>query len=623
MQEVDSREEGPDEDPSASGAATDSALSASCRSCAPFHGIEVAASVSDASPVAPMIVRCESLPRPPAFPLSWRNARTSLGDVPVSRSHMLSGAVTTNARSCLAPPHGSDSKDAGIECMHAGDRESDNLTATDATSLLPASGGGRTGVFECAGIPSMLAVLLFLSSLVHGFSSSIISIFMNVDLALQPVEVAQYWVYIGCTMWFQPILGYISDALVVVGERRRPLFLMAAVCNTVIYAAYGLSRSTTSSFTRFVALSIVSQFCTMGLYIPLNGLLVEVGRHDAETARESSARTSSVMSAAMIWRSAGSLAGAVLHTCLIAFLPVRPLLGITGLLFLTLVPTALCAPRDLFLHGSTQEDRLWSRVAKAGRMLWSSFDLRDRGGDGACVALALSFVFVYTMTPNPGFVYNSYLYVVFEFPNWFYSMNSCIGHLGSIAGAWAFSWWMGWRAMQEARSGTHLSLFCMFVVGSVAWVVGCVTNLFLCTGIITETLGLSASVYVPVDSFITSLVARFAIMPALVMAAEHAPKSFEATAFEVFSVASMGGGLVSGLLTSSISIGLHITRSDYSKLWLLFVVSMAAKPVPILLAYFLLELRSSYSGEGHGGDAIVVIRDEAIDVAADTEGVTR
>ncbi|CAG9580522.1 hypothetical protein LMJF_32_3720 [Leishmania major strain Friedlin] len=468
----------------------------------------------------------------------------------------------------------------------------------------------------------MVTLLLFFSSLVQGFSSSVISIFINRELALQPVEVVRYWMYIGCTMWCQPVVGCISDAIVVFSEKRRPLFVLAAVSNTVIYTIYSLFPGATRSFGRFVALSMVSQFCTMGLYVPLNGLVVELGWHDAETAEESNARMSAIVSKTMVWRSAGSLAGAVLHTCLIALLPVRPLLGITGILFLVLVPIVLVTPRRLFLRSSTQDYSFCHRVAKACRMVWCRFDIRDPRSDGVCLVLVLAFVFVYAMMPDASSVYYSYLYVVFEFPNWFYSMNGCVGHLGFIAGAYVFSCWADQRATQEARGGTRMSLFFIFMIGSVAWAVGYVTNLLLCTGFITETLGVPAAAYVPVDTFFTSLVARFAFMPTLVMAAEHAPRFFEATTFEVFSVASMGGSVVSGLLISSIAEGLHITRTDYSRLWALIVVSMVAKLAPIFLACLLPERRSAHGGEGRRDDAVVVAEDEGRDSPARANGAT-
>ncbi|TPP43884.1 BT1 family protein [Leishmania donovani] len=565
----------------------------------------------------------ESIPTPSSVPVSWRRSGALPADLGLARSRVSSGADQDNVQSCRSEPsHDSDEGDAGRASVDADHCKGDSPTATDATGLLHPNHQGLTRRLACPTIPRMVTLLLLFSSLVQGFSSSVISIFINRELALQPVEVTQYWMCIGCTMWCQPIVGYISDAVVVFSEKRRPLFVLAAVSNTVIYTVYSLFPGATSSFGRLVALSMVSQFCTMGLYIPLNGLVVELGWHDAETAEESNARMSAIVSKTMVWRSTGSLAGAVLHTCLIALLSVRPLLSIAGILFLVLVPIVLVTPRRLFLRSSTHDCSFCRHVAKACRMAWRRLDIRDPRSDGLCFIIVLAFVFVYTMMPDAGSVYYSYLYVVFDFPNWFYSINGCVDQLGSIAGAYVFSCWAGRRATQEARGGARMSLFFIFTIGSVAWAVGYATNLLLCTGFITETLGMSAAVYVPVDTFFTSLVARFAFMPTLVMAAEHAPKFFEATTFEVFSAASMGGSIVSGMLISSIAKGLHITRTDYSQLWALIVVSIVAKLAPIFLAYHLPERCSARGDEGRRDDAVVVAGDEGRDSTARANGAT-
>lgn len=470
--------------------------------------------------------------------------------------------------------------------------------------------------FQCPHVPHMVLVLLVFSALVQGFSGSAISLFINMELALGPVEVTRYWMYIGYTAWCQPAIGYLSDALVLFGEKRRPLFVLAAAGNTVIFFLYCTTPAVTSTYGRFVVMSIVSQFFTMGLYIPLNGLVVEVGRHDAETEEESMARMSAIMSKTMVWRSVGSLVGNILQTVLVLYLSLSSLLGVTSFFFAILIPIVLITPRRLFLRTGTQDQNFYKRVVEAGRLVWRSFDIHDVRSDGVCFVVVLFFVFVYTMMPDAGSVYYNYLYGAFTFPAWFYALNNCIGFLGSIAGAYVFSVWMDHRARQETRGGTRTSLFFIFMIGSFAWAFGYATNLLLCTGFVTETLGIPTKVYVPVDNFFMSMFVRFAFMPTITMAAEHAPKFFEATTFEVFSVASICGGTISSLLTSNLAQDLGISRSNYSKLWVLIVISIVLKLVPIPLAYLLPERRSSAEEQP------TVIGDEDGDTGEKDDGET-
>jgi len=207
----------------------------------------------------------------------------------------------------------------------------------------------------CPHVPIMVIVLLMFTAMSQSFSSSIIGLFINMDMALGPVEVTRYWMYVGYTVWFQPVIGWVADVFVIFGEKRRPLFILALLGNAVIYFVYCFKPSSTTGFTRFVFISIVSEACTMGLYIPLNGLIVEVGRTDSETQEESVARMSAIMSKAMVFRSIGSLAGTVLQTCLVIRLSVRDLLGFTAGLFLLLFPLVVATPHKLFVRPSAQD----------------------------------------------------------------------------------------------------------------------------------------------------------------------------------------------------------------------------------------------------------------------------
>lgn len=445
--------------------------------------------------------------------------------------------------------------------------------------------------FVCPAIPPFVLLLLVFSSLAQSLSSSVLSLFMNIDLAMGPVEVTMYWVYVGLTSWVQPAVGYAADALVVRQERRRPLFMVAVTGNTVIFFLYCIASWPTSSFSVFVTLSLVSQLCMQGMYIPLNGLLVEVGRTDAETEDESVARMSAIMSKAMVWRSTGSFAGLLLQVLLSLTMSVRHMLAVAAITFAVTLPIMSQAPRELFFRTSAGPGgNFYTRLAEVGRRVKEGFKSDGIRSEACVFVIVLLFVFFYTLMPDGGGVYFNYLYAVYSFPTWFYSVNSVIGNVGSIAGAYIFSTWMDRRAMQEAAGAPHVSMFWIFVIGSVAWSLGYVTNIMVCTGFV-EALGIPIKLFLPIDNFFVALFARFAYMPTLVMAAEHAPKNFEATAFEVFSVASMGGGMASSAITSVIATVLPITRADYSRLWILMTISVVCKLVPIIPAYFLPEQR--------------------------------
>lgn len=468
-------------------------------------------------------------------------------------------------------------------------------------------------------IPAMVIVLLVFASLAQSLSSTCIILFINMDLAHGPVEVTRYWMFVGFIGWFQPLIGSASDLLVIAKEKRRPLFILCAIGNTIIYSIFCFKPASTAQFAVFVAVSIVSNACTMGIYIPLNGILVEVGRSDAESPEETVARVSAVMPKAMVFRSLGALAGNVIHTCLILVLSVRAMLGISAITFAVLIPLVLVAPRALFLRPAAIRENFYKSVKEACVTVKESLASGDMRSDGVCFVVVLLFVFLYCVMPDAQVVYSNYLYGAFSFDAWFYSMNSCLSSLASIVGSYCFAAWMDYRAKREHLGGRlRTSIFFIFSIGCVAWAFAYFTNLLLCTGFIVDVLHIPPAVYVPVDNFVTMLLVRFAFMPTIVMAAEHAPKGLEATAFEVFSVASLGGGTISSLMTSFIAQGLGMSRGDYGNLWILLVISMVCRLVPIPLAYFLPQRR--HGGAGTPGDGELMLAEGfRLDAIADGE----
>lgn len=466
---------------------------------------------------------------------------------------------------------------------------------TKELDTLPSVEGAIRAEEECPNVyrppslPIRIIILLVVSTMAQSFSSSIISIFMNTDLHLSASDQLKYYMYLGFTSWPEPAIGFIADAFVVFGERRRPLFIIGCLVNIVIYLIYCFKPSATSNVSVFFGVSMVAQIFLMAIYISLNGLLVDVGRKDAETHEESTARIGSIMSKAMVWRSVGTLVSAIIQTYILVYVNVRTTLGITAVFFFLLIPLVLITPRRYFLKKKDQPN-IFMRFIEATKQIKETFNFRDYRSDGFCFVLVLVFVFLYTMMPDSGNIYYTYLYS-YEYDAWFYSLVFCVGDAGSICGAYLFSLWMDRKAKKEAAGGPRTSMFFIFFLGSIAWALGYVTNILLCTGFIEHALHIPANVFIPIDYFFTSLFVRFAFMPTVAVAAEHAPKSFEATVFEVFAVASLGGGTVSNIITLAIVDSMHIGFGNFGKLWIIVLISICCKLFMIPLAWLLPDRR--------------------------------
>ncbi|EPY30080.1 folate/biopterin transporter [Strigomonas culicis] len=347
---------------------------------------------------------------------------------------------------------------------------------------------------------------------------------------------------------------------------------------------------------------------TMGTYIPLNGILVEVGRHDAETAEQSTARLGAIMSVAMVWRSVGSLGASLLHLLLVRVCSNRSLLLVVCIQLTLVILVMLWVPTALFAPGSAPQHHVVQRVRAGWGQFRRSCNPRNLRSDGFVFFLVLCFVFVYTTMPDGSTSYMNYTFSAFSLSSGVLSLSSTCGSIGSIVGAYVFSVWMKRRAAQEERGKTPTSMFTIFFLGSVAWAFGYVTNLLLCTGFVTDVLHIAPAVYIPVDSFFVSMFVRFAFMPTLTMAAEHAPKHLEATTFEVFSVVCIVGGTCSALLTSVIAEALGITKENYGPLSTLIVLSIICKLLPIPIAYILPKRDAAEESTD-----VVVEREEVVD----------
>lgn len=440
-------------------------------------------------------------------------------------------------------------------------------------------------------IPIRIILLLIISTMGQAYSGSIISIFMNKTLHLSAEDQLKYYMYLGFTSWPEPVVGFISDAFVVLGERRRPLLLLGCIGNVIIYVIFCFKPSSTATSSIFFGVSMVAQVCLMFMYVSINGLLVDIGRRDEEEHEESTARIGSIMSKAMLWRSTGSLIASILQTYILVDIDVRSALGITAVFFGLTIPAALIAPRKLFLRRLNQPNIFMRFLdcTKEIRRNWTKFDYHS---DSVCMILVLIFVFLYTMMPDSGNIYTTYLYT-YGYPNWLYSFIFCLYNVGSIIGAGIFSLWMARKSKRELETGEHTSTFFVFMLGSFAWAFSYATNILLCTGFIEDVLHISPEVFIPIDYFVTAILVRFAFMPTIAVAAEHAPRVFEATCFETFAVASLGGGTVSNIITLAIVADAGIANDNYRKLWIMVLISICCKLAMIPLALLLPEKRRS------------------------------
>lgn len=70
---------------------------------------------------------------------------------------------------------------------------------------------------------------------------------------------ARYLELLGYMQWVQPGLGWLTDIVVIFGERRRALFVLACVIQIIIYAIYAGKPACMEGYTHFFAMYLTNQ----------------------------------------------------------------------------------------------------------------------------------------------------------------------------------------------------------------------------------------------------------------------------------------------------------------------------------------------------------------------------
>jgi hypothetical protein len=503
--------------------------------------------------------------------------------------------------------------------------------------------------------PSAAAMLL-LSSAAQYYASSVLSLAMYLTLDYSPQESTLYWMYLSWLYWASPVVGWLSDWFTCFGQRRKPAIVMGLLLSVAAWTLLCWGTNDNMDYAIFVAVSLVATFGQMLITIPLNGIVVETATAAAEQANaraavaatgiaqseplltvESSSSSDGsprqinataigneadptdavdvggaqaivgvVQSHAMMFKTVGSLFGAVLQTVVQVWFAAPQALYAAPVLFALQVPVLLLLRYDPQTAAQKHyaAATLGERFRGAASALKASVDslineckrtasthpvyqgshqrafLRrlDAIRQAPIVALSsvLTFVFIYNATPDGSVMYSQYLATEFEFAEWFLSFNNAVSLVGSVIGCEVY-----------ARFVAKRDQFRMFALGCLAAALCYVTRVMLATGFALETLRIPADVFVVVDGFIVAVLTRIAFMPVLHVASSRAPAGFEALIFELFSVAAIGGSSVASITAAQMATSMGVSSDSWGRFWELLLACAVSKLVPLFASIML------------------------------------
>lgn len=393
-----------------------------------------------------------------------------------------------------------------------------------------------------------------------------------------------------------PIFGLIVDLTRVFRERYRPVIIISLVVQAILLFLVTFMEKirVDYQFGSTLVVMWLLEVVVMFMYIPMNGVVIWHGNSACESAYETSARIGGLMAQAMVWRTTGTF----LYTLSYTFKPsvTKRTKALTGaILSLVLILQVIFLMKRSYFVDSREASLSQSTPVLFYKSLVNvskRATSRDHRATATSFMFILCFSFIYTALPD--ILNNSYLFdgTFTHFLTVRQSqVRTVMGSLGTVIGAVVYALWMHWAYnMEKAGKESFFRVSPTIIVFA-----GCTA---LALGMFVQLIGSMAQTSTNADwwraflimkSFLQGAFNRFSFMPSLSLAAMHAPRNYETAAFELWSVATQGGGYVSTPITTMMYNSLNIV--DYKTYWRFDVLCCLVRYVCMIIAVTLPKYR--------------------------------
>ncbi|KAI5687801.1 hypothetical protein MNV84_06127 [Leishmania braziliensis] len=393
-------------------------------------------------------------------------------------------------------------------------------------------------------------------------------------------------------LYLGPVFGLIVDMIRVKRERFRPVIIIACVINAIVCFVCFATKNIQNQYSSVLVLVWIMQVATMFIYMPMNAVVINYGNRLVESPGETSARIGGLMAQAMVWRTAGSLIQTIFYQFAYGN-PAQPHVNNRWMCLIAGICCCVLILQVLFLtkrYYYTDYRRVDIRNSEPVAFYRNTLNVTKmaisphKEAFGGKFMFTLCFTFIYFMLPDA--LNNTRFSFEYQFTKTFSlgvsQANSILGSLGALLGALAYALWMYFAQRSESSHGrlfrANPLLICL--AGCSAWAFG---TFFHFWGVLGSTNNkFNYKVFIPIESVFVNACLRFAFMPTLSLAAMHTPRFYETAAFQLYSVSTSGGGVVSSAVTAAFMSSLGVTTATgYWKALLLFMVF---KFVPAIIA---------------------------------------
>lgn len=466
-------------------------------------------------------------------------------------------------------------------------------------------------------LPWRIALFLFTSTVLQNFAygqSGVSNLGLYGAYPAEPLWTKQqqssYQCLVYYVLYLGPLFGLAIDLIRVFRERYRPTIIAALVVNFALSLIIGLSPSIyrDSDFVGCLLTIWLMNIAIMFVYIPMNAVVIWHGNCATESAHESSSRIGGLMAQAMVCRTAGSFLQSTISTYSGSEkLTTRVNSYVSAALSALLIFQMLfLMDRSYFVdqrEASLKTSTTW-RFIKSIMDVSKSAVAGTRQVKGSTFMFIVSIVFIYFMIPDALYttIYNFNYNYTAKMPPRVSQTTSMLMSLGTVCGALLYAVWMYYEYQRESSQGRRLTPVVIMFAGCAFWSFGTLFHLFGAIASSSSTTNWKA--FICIQNFVVGLCLRFSFMPTLSLAAMHAPRNYETTAFEVYSIAASGGGVVSSAISTPVMTSLNSSVSE--AYWKFLLLCVFFQFLPMVFAFSIPKCRDAHDEEEEGNDKILL-----------------
>lgn len=383
-----------------------------------------------------------------------------------------------------------------------------------------------------------------------GLARLAVSFFLKDDIALSPAEVSALMGIAALPWTIKPVFGFLSDGLPIFRYRRRPYLILSGILGAIAWLSMATVVHTALAATAAILLSSLSVAISD---VIVDSLVVERAREEGQGS------AGTLQSLAWGASAIGGLLTAYLGGLLLERTSTQIIFAVTATF-----PLIVCGVAWLIAEDPVTEKSNWQVVTNQIKLLKGAVSQR-------VIWMPALFLFLWQATPTADSAFFFFSTNELGFEPEFLGRVRLVTSLASLIGIWIFQ-----RFLKE------VSFRKIFAWSTVISATLGMTTLILVTHL-NRSLGIDDQWFSLGDSLVLTAAGQIAFMPVLVLSARLCPPGVEATLFALLMSVVNLSGLLSHELGALLTHQLGVTETDFSRLWLLVLITNLTTLLPLPL----------------------------------------